>query len=77
MSKGPIAMMALLGIISLIVVIIAATFLAVSKVAPEGGESLSFVEGAWQSLMRTMDAGRVVSLDAFKEKHQQLEVKGR
>ncbi len=24
--------------------------------------------------MRTMDAGRAVSLDAFKEKHQQLEV---
>ncbi len=59
MSKGPIAMMALLGIISLIVVIIAATILALTHIAPEGGESLSFVEGAWQSLMRTMDAGTV------------------
>ena len=27
--------------------------------------------------MRAMDAGRSVSLDAFKEKHQRLEVEGR
>lgn len=59
MSKGPVAMMSLLGIISLIVVLIAATFLWLSQVAPEGEKSLGFIEGVWQSLMRTMDAGTV------------------
>jgi voltage-gated potassium channel Kch len=59
MSKGPVAMMSLLGIISLIVVLIAASFLYFSQISPEGEESLGFIEGIWQSLMRTMDAGTV------------------
>ncbi|MFI5204736.1 MAG: hypothetical protein ACHQF2_09595 [Flavobacteriales bacterium] len=59
MSKGPIAMIGLLAFISLIVVILAAGVIAIFQVKPEGGESLDFAEGAWQSLMRTMDAGTV------------------
>ena len=59
MSKGPIAMIALLAFMSLIVVVIAAAVLSIFEIAPQGEKSLNFVEGAWQSLMRTMDAGTV------------------
>lgn len=59
MGKGPIAMMGLLAFISLVIVLIAAGIISLFQVTPEGGESLNFGEGAWQSLMRTMDAGTV------------------
>jgi ion channel POLLUX/CASTOR len=59
MSKGPVAMISLLAFISLIVVLIAATFLWVFNIGPEDNSSLNFVEGAWQSLMRTIDSGTV------------------
>lgn len=57
MAAGPIALIGWLGVISLIVIILAGLFLAVTGIAPEGGERVSFIEGAWESLMRTMDAG--------------------
>ncbi len=45
LNKETISIMALLGIISLILVKIIATVLAVSTVVTEGGKSLNFVEG--------------------------------
>jgi len=57
MAAGPIALIGWLAVISLIVIILAATVLSLSEIAPAGGEPVSFVEGAWESLMRTMDAG--------------------
>jgi voltage-gated potassium channel Kch len=57
MAAGPIALIGWLAVISLVVIIIAGLFLAISGIAQEGSEPVSFIEGAWESLMRTMDAG--------------------
>lgn len=57
MAAGPIALIGWLAVISLIVIVLAGAFLAITQIAPEGGEPVSFIEGAWESLMRTMDAG--------------------
>ena len=57
MAAGPIALIGWLAVISLIVIVIAGLFLAFTGITPEGGEPVSFIEGAWESLMRTMDAG--------------------
>lgn len=59
MSKGTPALIFWLGIASLIVVIIAALILYLFQISGEGEEPMSFIEGAWRSLMRTMDAGTV------------------
>ncbi|GLR20535.1 lipoprotein [Ciceribacter naphthalenivorans] len=57
MAGGAIALIGWLSVISLVVILVAALFLALTGIAPDGGEPVSFVEGAWESLMRTMDAG--------------------
>ncbi|MCV9960920.1 hypothetical protein OIU34_03320 [Pararhizobium sp. BT-229] len=57
MAAGPIALIGWLAVISLLVIIAAGAFLALTRIAPEGGEPVGFLEGAWESLMRTMDAG--------------------
>ena len=57
MSKGPAAMMSLLAVISLLVVLIAGICLSLFRIAPQNETSFSFVEGAWRSLMRTLDPG--------------------
>ncbi|MEP6795461.1 MAG: potassium transporter TrkA [Saprospiraceae bacterium] len=57
MSKGPLAMMALLGLMSLLVVAIAGALLWLLHIGPEGESPLNFIEGSWQSLMRTLDSG--------------------
>lgn len=57
MSKGPVAMISLLGILSLMVVLIAGAIIWGFDIAPEGEEPLGFFEGAWQSMMRTLDSG--------------------
>ncbi len=59
MSKGPIAMIGLLTVMSMVVVVIAAFIISMFQITPEGKEPQNFIEGAWQSLMRTMDAGTV------------------
>lgn len=57
MAGGAMALIGWLALISLIVIMIAGAILAVTGIAPEGAESLGFVEGTWESLMRTFDAG--------------------
>lgn len=57
MAGGAIALIGWLALISLIVIVLAGVFLALTRIAPEGGQPVSFIEGAWESLMRTMDAG--------------------
>ena len=57
MSRGPIAMMILLGVLSLFVIIIASITLWSLQINPEGEEQLGFIESLWQNLMRTMDSG--------------------
>ncbi|MDX3978248.1 CASTOR/POLLUX-related putative ion channel [Shinella sp.] len=57
MAAGPIALIGWLAVISLVVILVAGLFLALTGIKPDGGEPVSFIEGAWESLMRTMDAG--------------------
>lgn len=59
MSKGPIAMIALLGIMSLLVVVIAGAVISLFHIAREGEEPMGFIESTWQSLMRALDSGAV------------------
>lgn len=57
MAGGAIALIGWLGLISLIVIVIAGLFLSLTGITQEGAEPVGFIEGAWESLMRTMDAG--------------------
>ena len=59
MSKGPIAMISLLAILSILIVIVSGSIIYVFHFSPEGDKSLDFSEGLWQSLMRALDAGAV------------------
>lgn len=59
MSKGPIAMIGLLGVMSLFIVIVAGFVYWGFKLTQSGSEPMTIYEGFWQSLMRTMDAGTV------------------
>jgi ion channel POLLUX/CASTOR len=57
MAKGPIALIGWLALISVGIILVAAALLTITRVAQDGGEPLSFGEGFWQSLMRTLDSG--------------------
>jgi voltage-gated potassium channel Kch len=57
MAAGTGALIGWLGIISLIIVAFFAAIITIAGITQDGGESLSFAEAAWASLMRTMDAG--------------------
>lgn len=57
MSRGTVALIGALGIISLCIILIAGILINLLGVTPEGSEKLGFWEGLWQSLMRAMDAG--------------------
>src|SRR5688572_4922645 len=59
MSRGTLALIGGLGLISLLIVLIAGVLVSLSVwLSPEGSqEPLPFIEAAWGSLMRTMDAG--------------------
>jgi ion channel POLLUX/CASTOR len=61
MSKGTPALVAWLGLVSLLVVVISGVLVSVVGVQPEtaGGsaEDMGFAEVVWQSTMRTLDAG--------------------
>jgi len=56
-SRGTGALILWLGILSLAVIVVAGGIIALLGIAPAGSERLSFLEAAWQSLMRTLDAG--------------------
>jgi voltage-gated potassium channel Kch len=55
MAAGPIALVGWLSLVTLFVILFAASVLALTRLGPDGG--FNFFEAAWQSLMRTMDAG--------------------
>lgn len=57
MSRGTIALIGWLGVLSLAVIAIAALVLVVLHIAPEGEDQPNFIEGVWMSLMRTLDSG--------------------
>lgn len=57
MSKGPIAMIGTLGLLSILLVATAGIILTITGFSQEDAESLGFIEAAWESLMRTLDPG--------------------
>ncbi|MHB1295759.1 MAG: CASTOR/POLLUX-related putative ion channel [Anaerolineae bacterium] len=56
-SRGTVAMVGWLGVLSLTIVLTAAAIVSLAGLAPEGEPSLGFREAAWASLMRTLDPG--------------------
>lgn len=58
MSRGTPAMIGMLFVLSLAVVLVAGAIISLTGFVQEGETGrLSFVEAAWQSLMRTLDSG--------------------
>lgn len=59
MSSGTLALIGGLGVVSLAVILLAATVISLGGkwFAPQGSEGLDFIEAAWESLMRTLDPG--------------------
>jgi voltage-gated potassium channel Kch len=56
-SRGTAALIIWLGLASMVVIMIAAALVTITGVAQEGEQPISFLEAAWRSLMRTLDAG--------------------
>lgn len=63
MSRGTIALIGGLGLISLLLIFVAGLVISLGGwlLAPEGSPPLGFVEAAWESLMRTLDPGTMGS----------------
>ncbi|MEO5645172.1 MAG: potassium transporter TrkA [Bacteroidia bacterium] len=61
LSKGPIAIISWLAVLSLLIVVLGGLVIAVFAIPidPETGEKLGFVEASWRTLMRAMDAGNI------------------
>src|SRR6218665_147602 len=57
LSKGTPAIIMWLAVLSLLIVIISATLLAITGIKQPDDEDLNFFEATWRSLMHTMDAG--------------------
>ncbi|HNA89314.1 MAG TPA: NAD-binding protein [Anaerolineales bacterium] len=57
MSRGTIALIGGLAVLSLVIIFIAAAIIRVGAIAMDGESAPSFGEAAWMSLMRTLDAG--------------------
>jgi voltage-gated potassium channel Kch len=58
MSRGTIALIGGLAVISVFVIILAGAILSLANIRPEGAtERLTFIEATWESLMRTLDPG--------------------
>jgi hypothetical protein len=62
MSRGTPALIGMLFVFSLILVLVAGAIISTARIVPEGETTpLSFGEAAWESLMRTFDAGTMGS----------------
>lgn len=57
MAAGPIALIGWLALVSLAVIVLTAVVLVLLGLGPGPDEKLGFLEAAWQSTMRTLDAG--------------------
>ena len=57
MSRGTVALIGGLALLSLVIIFIAAAIIRIGAIAMDGENAPSFGEAAWMSLMRTLDAG--------------------
>ena len=65
LSKGTIAIIGWLALLSLTLVIVAGAILFFTGIAPDGEEKVGFIEGTWKSLMRTLDPGTMGGDDGW------------
>ena len=59
LSKGTIAIIGWLALVSLLIVILAGTIITVGQISLTADEKLGFFEATWRSLMHALDAGAV------------------
>jgi voltage-gated potassium channel Kch len=57
MSRGPIALLIGLGILSLIIIVIAGAIISLGGITQDETPPVSFFEAMWESLVRTLDSG--------------------
>jgi ion channel POLLUX/CASTOR len=57
MSRGTVALIGGLAVISLVIILLAAAVIRIASIAMDGEDAPGFGEAAWMSLMRTLDAG--------------------
>ena len=57
MDKGTLALIAGLGVLSLVVILVAGAILYLARIRPAGESELTFADAVWGSLMRTLDPG--------------------
>lgn len=59
MSKGPIALIGWLGIVSVVMIFIISLIVVITGIAPEqeDGAAIGLIQMMWMGLMRTLDAG--------------------
>lgn len=55
MSRGPIAMIGLLALASIVVILFVGLLMWIFQVSNNDGESMNFIESTWQSMMATLD----------------------
>jgi voltage-gated potassium channel Kch len=65
MAGGTIALIGWLTVVSLVMIIVSAGIVALLSIAPEGDDSMSFLEAFWASLMRTLDPGTMGGDDGW------------
>src|ERR1041385_339788 len=64
LSKGPIAIIGWLAVISILIVLISAIVITIAHLLGNPNDTSKppgFMEAAWQSLMRTMDSGNLAN----------------
>lgn len=61
MAAGTMALIGWLAVVSMLVILVAATVVTMEGIAPANGEPLGFIETIWASLMRAIDAGNMGS----------------
>src|SRR5512140_3083182 len=57
MSRGPIALLIGLGLLSLLIIVIAAAIISIGGITQDETPQVSFFEAMWESLVRTLDSG--------------------
>ena len=57
LARGPVVVIAYLALLSLLIVLVTAVVAAIAQMEFGGGNDGSFLEGVWQAMLRTVDAG--------------------
>lgn len=65
MSRGPLALIAGLGLVSLLIVAAGSLALQLFNITVTGGVNPDFLEGVWISMTHTLDAGTVGGAEGF------------